>query len=175
MSYLRSELGFINELGMFFIPKIMQQESKIKACKDGLVTLVTSEVEDGHIVLKHYKTISMEEHAEMRKDKDKPKNIQTIDDLGWVALRNAHQKMLDIWHKDVMASYLLDDETIKIRPLIMDCVQKLQLFTSADTYIMGASAKESTVEGIQLNYQFMVTEKNNSFRLGQNEYKAVMA
>ena len=117
MRYLMSDYGFINELRMFFIPKIMQQESKFKACKDGLVTLVTSEVVDGYIVLKHYKTISTEEHAKMRKDK--PQNIQTIDDFGRVIIRKVYQEMLDISHKDVMIIYLLDDETIKITSLIV--------------------------------------------------------
>lgn len=115
MDYLQSDYGYNNELGQFFIPKIMQQQSRFKACKDDLVTLVKFEVEDGCIVLSYHDTVTREEHREMQESK--PREIRAIDEFGRVVLLKEHREKLKISPNDALVSYLLSDDTIKLRTL----------------------------------------------------------
>ena len=116
MDFVRADYGYISDLGMFFIPKVMQEESEIKACKNNLITLVKNEVQDGHICLSYYKTVTMEEYIKMQKSMTK--DIQLVDEFGRVILLRKHRAKLKIQPNDILVSYLLHDGTIKIRKLV---------------------------------------------------------
>lgn len=114
MEYIYSEYGYFNDLGQFFIPKIIQEKSKLKAYKDGMVTLVACSVEDGHIILKHHATVTRDEH---KATADKPKGIRSIDELGRIILHKEHRESIDVVPLDAVVSFLLNDCTVAIRPL----------------------------------------------------------
>jgi antitoxin component of MazEF toxin-antitoxin module len=116
MDYLQTDYGFVGELGYFFIPKSMQNESKIKSCQNGCFTLVKCEVENGSIVIKYHETIPENEHKE--RQKSNPKEIKTIDELGRVILLREHMKTLKISPSDMLKSHLVNNSTIVIRPFV---------------------------------------------------------
>ena len=117
MDYPQSDYGYIADLGLFFIPNIMRKESMIKESKDNQVTLVECGISDGHITLKHHKTVSRDEFKAMQDNK--PKEIRVIDEFGRVALPKVHLDELKISPQDALVTYLLNDGTIKIRPLVV--------------------------------------------------------
>jgi hypothetical protein len=120
----RFDYGYISELGHFFIPMVMQNESEIKCCQAGYITYVTlveCKVENDCIVLKHHKTISDKEHSETQKNN--PKEIRTIDELGRVALLKEHMEKLKISPFDILIIRLLDDNTITIKKVMLNLVQ----------------------------------------------------
>ena len=116
MGYLQSDYGYISKLGQFFIPKAMQDKSQIRAAKGDLITIVQCELEEGHILLKHYKTVAKSEHKEIQQEKE---GLRAVDELGRVILSKQYRDALDISDNAILVSYLIDDATIKIRPLVM--------------------------------------------------------
>ena len=124
MDYQHSDYGYVSPLGQFFIPKIMQKESNIKAYKDGMITLVMCSVEDGHIVLRYEKTIPNKEYKAMQSDK--PKELRAIDELGRVGFLKEHMQALEVSPHDALVSFLCSDGTIKLRPLT-SCENTTQL------------------------------------------------
>jgi hypothetical protein len=118
------DYGYINDLGHFFIPRAMQNESEIKCCQAGYITyvkLVECKVENDCIVLKHHKTISDIVHSETQKNN--PEDIRTIDELGRVALLKEHMEKLRISPFDILISRLLDDNTIAIKKVMLNLAQ----------------------------------------------------
>ena len=124
MDYQYSDYGYVSALGQFFIPRITQQESNIKAYKDGTITIVMCSIEDEHIVLRHDKTIPYEEHKMTQSSR--PKELRVIDELGRVGLLKEHMETLKISPHDVLVSFLCCDGTIRLRPLT-SCENTTQL------------------------------------------------
>jgi hypothetical protein len=117
MDYLQSDYGFVGELGYFFIPRAMQNDSKFKASQDDSITLVKFKVENGCIILKHHSTISINEHK--KQQKSNPKEIRTIDELGRVFLLRDHMEILRISPSDIMKSHLVNNRTIVINRVVV--------------------------------------------------------
>ena len=117
MDYVHSDYGFVGDLGYFFIPSIMQKESKIKKSTNDQVTLVECGFDDDHITVKYHKTMPYAEYKTIQANK--PKEIRVIDDFGRVNLPKSHLEKLKISPYDVAVSFLLSDGTIKIRPLVV--------------------------------------------------------
>ena len=115
MDYLQCEYGYVSELGQFLIPRSMQKESDINVSPQGYVTLVTCVVENDHISLEHHSIVSLEDHKKMKESK--PKEMRAIDEMGRVILPKAQRDRLQISPDSIIASYLLQDGTIKIKPV----------------------------------------------------------
>lgn len=117
MENLQFDYGYINERGHYFIPKALQEESEIAASTDGFVTLVKCESVEGYIVISHYKTFTKEEYKEIKKDK--PGNIQAVDEFGRIVLPKSEREKLNISPYDTLISFLADYTTIKVKPFII--------------------------------------------------------
>ena len=122
---LKTEYGHISDLGMLFIPKSIQEESKFKfrghdetispSC-DKLITLTMHTIgDDDYITLKYYKAVTFEEYKAMRENKDYCKNIRVIDEFGKVVLMSRHREELGIEVGNVLEICLVDEETIAIK------------------------------------------------------------
>ena len=127
MEYLKSDYGYVSELGQFFIPRAMQEESNIKTYGDGQVALVKCDIENEYIILKYSQTVSREEHRQMQTDNDNfSKEFRAVDELGRVVLPREFMDGLQIKPHDTLVSYLIDSDTIKIKTLVVKTERNLK-------------------------------------------------
>jgi len=120
MESLHYDYGYVNKLGQFFIPRYMQEHSKMKCYVGGFLTTVVCAVEGECIVLTFRLTVTKEEYLELKKTRDKnaDKEICGIDEIGRVILPKRFMKQVQIYPPVALISYLIDERTIKIRSVI---------------------------------------------------------
>ena len=141
MECMYYDYGYANKLGQFFIPRVMQQNSRISSYKDDIITVLTCFVEDNYIVIAFHDAIEMDNYGDFKESKkrvkDKEKIICILDELGRIIIPKKILKQLRMCVTTALKIYLIDECTIKIECLgkVVDCIAKLRNKTITSDYL----------------------------------------
>ena len=110
------DYGYASKLGQFFIPRVMQQNSKFKPYANEEITLVKCiAYEDDYILLTYYERIAIEVYYALKTNKDlRDKGILAIDELGRVLFPKKLRTQFKFYQNTGLKSYLMDECTIRI-------------------------------------------------------------